>query len=253
MARRGLTDKQSRFVDEYLVDLNAKQAAIRSGYSAKTAEFQASRLLRNGKVQAAVAEAMKARSKRTDITQDAVLELWWRLANADPNELIQYRRNCCRHCFGENHGYQWIDEVEFEQAVQAALSSTKEGEQPVLPSDSGGYGFDAKLRPHPKCPKCDGEGIGEVFALDTRELSEQARVLYAGVKVTKDGFEVKMRDQDAALANVARHLGMFNDKLTLKGDPQAPLEVKTKVVVVPAKQPAVVETKPLVVDGDGGA
>jgi phage terminase small subunit len=43
----GLTPKQQRFVAEYLVDLNGKQAAIRTGYSAKTAEQQASRLLSN--------------------------------------------------------------------------------------------------------------------------------------------------------------------------------------------------------------
>ena len=57
---RKLTPKQQQFVEEYLVDLNATQAAIRAGYSAKTAEFQASRLLRNAKVQAAIAERMKA-------------------------------------------------------------------------------------------------------------------------------------------------------------------------------------------------
>lgn len=71
-----LTDKQRRFVDEYLIDLNATQAAIRTGYSAKTAEQQGSRLLSNVKVQQAVSEKMAERSKRTGINQDrVVLEL----------------------------------------------------------------------------------------------------------------------------------------------------------------------------------
>ena len=51
----------------------------------------------------------------------------------------------------------------------------------------------------------------------TRTLSPQARVLYAGVKQTKDGLEIKMHDQQKALENVARHLGMFQDKLAVEG------------------------------------
>jgi phage terminase small subunit len=68
-----LTDKQRRFVDEYLVDLNATQAAIRAGYSQRTAGQQGDRLLKNVEVAAAVAEAQAERAKRTEITQDMVL------------------------------------------------------------------------------------------------------------------------------------------------------------------------------------
>lgn len=71
-----LTEKQQRFVEEYLVDLNATQAAIRAGYSVKTADVQGSRMLRNVKVQSAIGEAMALRSRRTGINQDrVVLEL----------------------------------------------------------------------------------------------------------------------------------------------------------------------------------
>jgi len=69
-----LTDKQKRFVEEYLVDLNATQAAIRAGYSAKTAQEQSSRLLSNVMVQQAVKEAQEARSARVELTQDWVLD-----------------------------------------------------------------------------------------------------------------------------------------------------------------------------------
>lgn len=55
-----LTDKQKRFCEEYLIDLNATQAAIRAGYSPKTAEQTASRLLRNVKVQEYIAKDKKS-------------------------------------------------------------------------------------------------------------------------------------------------------------------------------------------------
>jgi phage terminase small subunit len=68
-----LTAKQQRFVDEYLNDLNATQAAIRAGYSEKTAQEQSSRLLSNVMVQAAIQEAQNKRSERTEVTQDFVI------------------------------------------------------------------------------------------------------------------------------------------------------------------------------------
>ena len=69
-----LTARQNRFIEEFLIDLNATQAAIRAGYSAKTAEVTASRLLRIVKVQAAIADAKANRSARTEITQDMVVK-----------------------------------------------------------------------------------------------------------------------------------------------------------------------------------
>lgn len=68
-----LTDKQERFCQEYLVDLNATQAAIRAGYSAKTAQEQSSRLLSNVMVQRRVDELKLARSQSTGITAERVL------------------------------------------------------------------------------------------------------------------------------------------------------------------------------------
>ena len=68
-----LTPKQAAFVAEYLVDLNGTQAAIRAGYSAKTASVMAAKLLAEGKVKGAVEEQMQARAERTEITQDKVL------------------------------------------------------------------------------------------------------------------------------------------------------------------------------------
>jgi len=96
-----LKPKRKRFVSEYLIDLNATQAAIRAGYSEKTANEQGARLLANVSVQAAIGEAMKEREKRTEISQDYVLrgikELIERCIQAEPvrgkegNETGEYR------------------------------------------------------------------------------------------------------------------------------------------------------------------
>ena len=68
-----LNDRQRRFVSEYLVDLNATQAAIRAGYSKRTAEQGGAQLLSNIKVAAAVAAGRAKQAKRTEITADYVL------------------------------------------------------------------------------------------------------------------------------------------------------------------------------------
>lgn len=68
-----LTPKQRRFVAEYLVDLNATQAAIRAGYSEHTAKQQGQRLLTNADVADAIGAALKTRSDRTEVTQDQVV------------------------------------------------------------------------------------------------------------------------------------------------------------------------------------
>lgn len=69
----GVSEKQRRFVAEYLVDLNATQAAVRAGYSEKTAGKTGCRLLKKPEVAEAVREAMERRSERTQITQDMVI------------------------------------------------------------------------------------------------------------------------------------------------------------------------------------
>ena len=71
--RMKLTPKQSDFVKQYLVDLNATQAAIRAGYSPKTANQQGSRLLAHVKVQRAIITAKKKRSVRVGVDVDWVL------------------------------------------------------------------------------------------------------------------------------------------------------------------------------------
>ena len=68
-----LTPKQQRFVDEYLIDLNATQSAIRAGYSPKTAEQQGFQLLKKTSVSEAIEQAQQERQNRTLVTQDDVI------------------------------------------------------------------------------------------------------------------------------------------------------------------------------------
>jgi len=69
-----LTNKQARFVEEYMVDLNATQAAIRAGYSAKTAADIGRQALRKTPVALAIAERQRAISERTGVTAERVIE-----------------------------------------------------------------------------------------------------------------------------------------------------------------------------------
>lgn len=78
-----ISPRQQRFIEEYLVDLNGTQAAIRAGYAPAAAEVQASRLLRNVKIQVEVDRLKLARSQRVEVTSDTVLGELLKLATCD--------------------------------------------------------------------------------------------------------------------------------------------------------------------------
>jgi phage terminase small subunit len=209
-AMRALAPRQARFVEEYLLDLNASQAATRAGYSKKTCASQGERLLRDPRLQRAIQAAKAARSERTAITAAAVLERFWAIATADPRQLIEYRRTCCRYCHGTAHQYQHTRAELARRRADWEATQKKASKETF--DEQGGDGYLATLAPHTSCPECFGEGVERAFVHDTRHLSHAALCLYAGVKVTKDGIEVKMHDQQAALVNVGKHLGMFDEK-----------------------------------------
>jgi phage terminase small subunit len=85
-----LTDRQRRFVEEYLVDLKAGAAAIRAGYSEKSAETMGARLRGLPHVRAAIEEAMAKRSRRLRITQDRVVTELARIAFADIRDFVDW-------------------------------------------------------------------------------------------------------------------------------------------------------------------
>ena len=85
--RDGLNPKQERFVQEYLIDSNAKRAAIAAGYSAKTAEQQGWQLLHHPAVAAQLAKKQEALSEKMDVTAERVIDELAMLAFYDPADL----------------------------------------------------------------------------------------------------------------------------------------------------------------------
>jgi phage terminase small subunit len=89
-AAKMLTPKQEAFKNEYLIDLNATQAAIRAGYSPKTAAEQGARLLTNVKVRAHIDAALAERSRRTGVTADRVVRELARIAFIQAPDAINF-------------------------------------------------------------------------------------------------------------------------------------------------------------------
>ena len=93
MAQRPLNDKQRRFAQEYLVDLNATQAAIRAGYSPKTAGNQAHDLLKKPEIQEIIEEGRKAAQSRAEISLDRVLEAYASIAFGGMSKFVRIDHN----------------------------------------------------------------------------------------------------------------------------------------------------------------
>jgi phage terminase small subunit len=223
-----LTAQQNAFVAEFPKDFNGTQAALRVGVAASNAATQAWRWLSNPDVVEAIEERQKDLAAAAGISVEWVLRQWKEIAEADPAELIYYEIQCCRHCHGLNHEFHWT-EFEYKKAVELAQSHVcgSKCEQPCVkripPIPNGGFGFDPRREPALDCPHCHGNGDGRVGIADTRRLKGPARRLYAGVKETQHGIEVKMRDQDTARDNIAKYLGMLIDKRELSGPNGQPL------------------------------
>lgn len=92
-----MTDKQNRFCEEYLIDLNATQAVIRAGYSTKGASVTGAKLLTNTKIRARIDAAMAAQSRRTGISADRVVRELARLAFVNPSDVIDTNKATVKH------------------------------------------------------------------------------------------------------------------------------------------------------------
>jgi phage terminase small subunit len=97
-----LTPKQKRFVEEYLVDLNATQSAIRAGYSKKTSGRIGAENLQKPVIQAAIEKAMDKLSDRTAVTQDRVVKELARIAFVDPTKVINFTRGTIMDSLSED-------------------------------------------------------------------------------------------------------------------------------------------------------
>ena len=85
-----MTKKQKRFIEEYLVDLNATQAAIRAGYSPDTAGSIGSENLKKPEIRARIETAIAERSKRTGINQDRIVMELAKIALLNPKGLVNF-------------------------------------------------------------------------------------------------------------------------------------------------------------------
>lgn len=123
-----LTEKQKRFVEEYLIDLNATQAAIRAGYSPNTAEQAASRVLSFVKVQDAINIQLAERSRRTGINQDRVIQELAKIAFVNITAIV-------------NNDCEILPDA--EEADLAAIESVK---VKTIPTKSGEVGVEREVK-----------------------------------------------------------------------------------------------------------
>ncbi len=132
-----LTDRQARFCEEYLIDLNATQAAIRAGYSEKTAREQAAQNLSKLNIQEKIAELKAERSKRTEITQDSVIQELAAVARAEVKGVRAVDKLKALELLGKHLGmfverYE-VNAAEIEKRIaEAREQGKKEGTQELL-------------------------------------------------------------------------------------------------------------------------
>lgn len=133
-----LTAKQQRFVDEYLIDLNATQAAIRAGFSAKTARQAGNRLLTNVDIQQAIQAGMEARSGRVAITQDMVLRELAKIGFSDIRKVVRWGETMVRMVDADDegaedmvpyHGLALIDSTEIDDDTAGAIAEVSQGKE----------------------------------------------------------------------------------------------------------------------------
>lgn len=125
-----LTVKQKRFVDEYLVDFNGTQAAIRAGYATRSAEVTAAKLLRNAKVQAEISRRQQDLQRRTEVSQDRVVKELMRVAFADATNYVQVQPRTIVGADGKEIVIQAVvltATAELTDEERAAISQIKQG------------------------------------------------------------------------------------------------------------------------------
>lgn len=131
-----LTAKQQRFIQEYLIDLNATQAAIRAGYSEKTARFIGHENLTKPHIAAAVAESARKAGERVEVDTDYVLRGLIKEAELTGEGSSQAGRIAALSWIGK-HLLMFAERrvIEPSDALTAVLEAIGERPRPVLPQD----------------------------------------------------------------------------------------------------------------------
>lgn len=219
--QRATVKREALFVLEYLKDFNGTRAAKCAGYSPHSAQYAARDLLARQDIRDQVDKLAAAKTEKVGLEVEQIMHDLNDIARADANDLIQLRRGACRYCHGQGHRYQRTPSEreaaldEFAEHRAALLGKAKDEAQTKAAlalkfDEKGGVGYDPRREPSASCPECWGDGEQRVIAMDTRDLSPAARKMYAGVKVTKEGFEIKTHDAAAARLALARAKGMFS-------------------------------------------
>lgn len=212
-ATRACTPQEKRFVEEYIVDLKAREAALRAGL----AESVGPTLLRNEFVLQAIEREFARRSTRAEIYADDVLECWESARKVDYNEFVEGRVICCRFCWGFEHSAQY-SYAEIQELRKKHLErQLRYPEKERVPFDDSQYDIWDKSRPPMRvetdeidCPACGGQGELLAFFKDTRNLSRGARYIYQGLEVTQNGgIKLSLAPRKQYDEMVGRHLGLF--------------------------------------------
>lgn len=158
---KGLTDRQKRFCDEYLIDLNATQAAIRAGYSEKTAEQMGYQLLQKTSVLGYLKKRLADREKRTEITQDMVI------------------RELAAIGFAKATDYAEVDGPLV--VIKPTAKLTPEQQKAVASIEQGNFGIKLKLYDKVRALELLGKHLGLFAAAsgdnDTEDLSPLRELL----------------------------------------------------------------------------
>lgn len=173
-----LSLKMKQFAREYLIDMNATQAAVRAGYSAKTAKQQGQRLLTNVDLQVYLQELMNARAERTDITADKVLK---ELALIGFSNMADFAR-----WGGEGAYFYDSDELTKEQSAVVAEVSSKKTKRTIKDSDDEIETVEIKLKLHDKKGALVDIGRHLGMFIERRDITSGGEPLL--------GFEIVMPD-----------------------------------------------------------
>lgn len=218
----GLTPREAKFFELYLATHRVGASYTEAGFSAKNANVacaSGSFLLSGPKGRAYIAKRTREMFSRLEESQDRLIKTTIEVAYADPNDLVEYRRGSCRHCWGVMNRYQytageWDAALEKHNAKREALVEKGRADIGSLET-KGGVGYDFRRDPNEDCPECSGMGTGRTIIKDTRNLSPGARSLYAGMKEGKDGLQALMHSQEKARDMLAKLLKLTEDSTTV--------------------------------------